>query len=97
MQSLSSCRTNKGEKSDSSNYSEIILLSVADNILACVFLNRFIPSIVEENAPESQCGFRINGEIQRAKYKFVCGSHRSHKGIRPAPSAVLVSERSCPV
>ena len=51
---------NKREKSDCSNYIGITLLSVAGKILACVLLNRFIPTIAQENTPESQCGFRSN-------------------------------------
>ncbi|XP_076061594.1 uncharacterized protein LOC143037342 [Oratosquilla oratoria] len=51
---------NKGEKSDCSNYRGITLLSIAGKILARVLLNRLVPSIAEENLPESQCGFRAN-------------------------------------
>ena len=51
---------NKGEKSDCSNYQGIILLSIAGKILACILLIRLIPTIVQENTPESQCGFRSN-------------------------------------
>ena len=50
----------KGEKSDCSNYRGIILLSIAGKILARVLLNRLIPTIAQENTPESQCGFRSN-------------------------------------
>ena len=51
---------NKGEKSDCSNYQGITLLSIAGKILAHVLLIRFIPTIAQENMPESQCGFRSN-------------------------------------
>ena len=51
---------NKGENSDRSNYQGITLPSTAGKILACVLLNRLIPTIAQENTPESQCGFRSN-------------------------------------
>ena len=51
---------NKGEKSDCSNYRGITLLSIADKILARVWLNRFISTIAQENTPESQGGLRSN-------------------------------------
>ncbi|GFO35998.1 endonuclease-reverse transcriptase [Plakobranchus ocellatus] len=51
---------NKGEKSDCSNYRGITLLSIAGKVFARVLLNRLIPTIAEENLPESQCGFRSN-------------------------------------
>ena len=51
---------NKGEKSDSSNYRGITLISIAGKILARVLLNRLIPTIAQENTPESQCEFRSN-------------------------------------
>ena len=51
---------NKGTKSDCSNYRGINLLSIAGTILARVLLNRLIPTIAQENTPESQCGFRSN-------------------------------------
>ena len=54
---------NKGEKSDCSNYQGITLLSFAGKILAHVLLNRLIPTIAQENTPESQCGFRSNRGI----------------------------------
>ena len=50
----------RGEKSDCSNYRGITLLSIAGKILARVLLNRLIPTIAQENTPESQCGFRSN-------------------------------------
>ena len=49
---------NKGTKSDCSNYRGITLLSVAGKILARVLLNRLIPTLAEDNTPESQFGFR---------------------------------------
>ncbi|XP_066271708.1 titin-like [Branchiostoma lanceolatum] len=50
---------NKGEKSDCSNYRGVTLLSRSRfKILARVVLDRLIPTIAEENLPESQCGFR---------------------------------------
>ena len=48
----------QGEKSDCSNYRGITLLSIAGKIWARVSLNRLILTIVQENTPESQCGFR---------------------------------------
>ena len=51
---------NKGEKSDSSNYRAITLLSIAGKILAHLLQNRLIPTTAQENTPESQCGFRSN-------------------------------------
>lgn len=51
---------NKGEKSDCSNYRGVTLLSIAGKILARVILDRLIPTVAEENLPESQCGFRAN-------------------------------------
>ena len=35
-------------------------MSIAGKILASVLLDRLIPTIDEENLPESQCGFRAN-------------------------------------
>lgn len=51
---------NKGVKSECSNYRGITLLSVAGKILSRILLNRLVPTIAEENIPESQCGFRAN-------------------------------------
>ena len=51
---------NKGEKCECSNYRGVTLLSIAGKILSRVILDRLIPSIAEENLPESQCGFRAN-------------------------------------
>ena len=51
---------NKEVKSDCSNYRGITPLSIAGKVLARVMLNRLIPTIAEENTPESQCGFRAN-------------------------------------
>ena len=51
---------NKGETSDCSNYRCITLLSIAGKILPRVLLNRLIPTIAQQNTPESQCGFRSN-------------------------------------
>ena len=51
---------NKGVKSDCSNYRGITLLSIAGKVLARIMLNKLIPTIAEENAPENQCGFRAN-------------------------------------
>ena len=50
----------KEEKSDCSNYRGITLFSIAGRILALVSLNRLIPTIAQENTPESQCFFRSN-------------------------------------
>ena len=49
---------NKGEKSDCSNYREFSLLSIAGKIL-----NRLVPTITEDDLPETQCGFRANRSI----------------------------------
>ena len=49
---------NKGEKSNCDNYRGITLLSIAGKILARILLNRLVPTIAEDNTPESQCGFR---------------------------------------
>ena len=51
---------NKVEKSDCSNYRGIILLSIGGKILSRVLLNRLVPTIAQENTPESQCGLRSN-------------------------------------
>ena len=51
---------NKGEKSNCDNYRGITLLSIAGKILARILLNRLVPTIAEDNTPESQCGFRRN-------------------------------------
>ena len=51
---------NKGEKSDCSNYRCITLLFIAGKILDRVLLKRLIPTIAQENTPESQCGSRSN-------------------------------------
>ena len=51
---------NKGEKSECSNYRGITLLSIAGKLLARVLLNRLIPTMAQENTPESQCGFWSN-------------------------------------
>ena len=51
---------NKGDKSDCSNYRGITLLSIADKILAKVFLDQLIPTIAEQNLFVSQCSFRTN-------------------------------------
>ena len=51
---------NKGDKSDCSNYRGITLLYIAGRFLARVLLNRLIPTIAQENTPDSQCGFRSN-------------------------------------
>ena len=61
MQSFASLYKNKGEKSDCSNYQGITLLSIAGKILARVLMDRLIPTIAQENTPESQRGFRSNG------------------------------------
>ena len=62
MQSSSPCaKTEKGEKSDCSNYRRITLLSIAGKILARVLLNRLVPTIREDHLPETQCGFGTNG------------------------------------
>ena len=53
-------KKNKGEKSDCSNYRGILLFPIAGKILGRVLLNRLIPTITQENTPESQCGFRSN-------------------------------------
>ena len=42
------------------NYRGITLLSIAGKILARILLNRLIPTIPQENTPESQYGFRSN-------------------------------------
>ena len=51
---------NKGKKSNCDNYRGITLLSIAGKILARILLNRLVPTIAEDNTPESQCGFRRN-------------------------------------
>ena len=56
---VSLCK-NKGERSDCSNYLGITLLSIVGKILARILLNRLIPTIAQENRPESHCRFRSN-------------------------------------
>ena len=51
---------NKWEKSNCDNYLGITLLSITGKILARILLNRLVPTIAEDNTPESQCGFRRN-------------------------------------
>ena len=51
---------NKGEKSNCDNYRGITLLSIAGKILASILLNRLVPTIAEDNTPESQCGYWRN-------------------------------------
>ena len=48
---------NKCSKADCGNYQGISFLSIVGKILAHVILNCLIPSISENNLPESQCGF----------------------------------------
>ena len=50
----------QGEKSVCSNYRGIVLISIAGTILARVLLNGLIPTLAQENTPDSQCGFRSN-------------------------------------
>ena len=51
---------NKEEKSDCSNYREIILLSIAEKIFSRVLMNELVSIIAEDHLPETQCGFRAN-------------------------------------
>ena len=51
---------NKEEKSNSSNYRGITLLSIIGKILVRVLLDRLIRKKVQENTQESQSGFRSN-------------------------------------
>lgn len=48
----------KGSKDSCDNYSGISLLSVIDEELARVLLNRLLELIAPNVLPESQCGFR---------------------------------------
>ena len=50
---------NKGEKL-AFKLTRHLLLSIVGKILARVLLSRLIPTIAQENTPESQCGFRSN-------------------------------------
>ena len=50
----------QGRKIRLFKYRGITLLSTAGKLLARVPLNRLIPTIAQENTPESQCGFRSN-------------------------------------
>ena len=59
IQLLSHCTKTRG-KNDCSNYRGITLLFTARKILAHVLLNTLIPTIAQENTPESQCRFRSN-------------------------------------
>ena len=49
----------KEDKSDCSNCRSITLFSIAGKIFAHVLLNRLIPTIAQENIPESQCGVQV--------------------------------------
>ena len=51
---------NKGEKASCDNHRGISLLSIAGKILARIILNRITESLLDNVAPESQCGFRKN-------------------------------------
>ena len=82
---------NKGVKSDCSNYTGITPLSIACKVLARLMLNGLIPTIAEENAPESQCGFQANrhglctlpdpGEVPRTKHGPIRSFHRPDQGL----------------
>ena len=66
----------KGEQLDRSNYRDITLFSSVGKMLALVLLNRLIPTIAQENTPESQCGFRSNRGT--TDMIFVLGRHRTN-------------------
>ena len=80
---------NNGEKSDCSNYRGITLLFIAGKILARV--NRLIPTIAQENTPESQCGSRSKrhdlrgdadtGEMQGTEHGRICSFCRLDQGL----------------
>ena len=84
---------NKGEKSDSSNYRGITLISIAGKILARVLLNRLIPTIAQENTPESQCQVQQRDrkhdlraeadttKMQRAEHRSICSFRRPDQGL----------------
>ena len=77
----------KGEQLDRSNYRDITLFSSAGKMLALVLLNRLIPTIAQENTPESQCGFRSN----RGTVDMISVMRQIRKNCREQNLGVYVS------
>ena len=50
----------KGDQSGCSNYRGITILSIVCKVLTRVLLNWLVPTIANENLPESQFGFRVS-------------------------------------
>jgi len=58
-----SCRRRRRSSSDCGNIRGISLLSVGGNILARLMLNRLLTHAAEVLLPETQCGFRLDGNL----------------------------------
>jgi len=54
---------NKGDRTECGNSLGISLLSVGGKILARVMLNRLLTHVAEVILPETQCGFRVDGNL----------------------------------
>ena len=87
MQSLSLCAKTK-EKNQTVETIDASLLSVSGKIMARVLLNRLLPTIAQENTPESQRNRRHDlraeadtGEMQRTEHRSICSFLRSDQGF----------------
>ena len=87
MQSLSLCTKTK-EKNQTVETIDASLLSVSGKIMARVLLNRLLPTIAQENTPESQRNRRHDlraeadtGEMQRTEHRSICSFLGSDQGF----------------